>query len=116
MHDHRALKFCEAISSTCDENSTYRKNYNEKEGKRSFMTPLSERKGKRKKPLGRPPPLFSPLLSPAVNHPPHAKMKHTGEEDALVPEFATRWRARKDYNLSYCITMIERSMSLMNML
>jgi hypothetical protein len=38
-----------------------------------------------------------PLLSPAVNHPPHAKMKHTEEADALVPEFAARWRARKEH-------------------
>ena len=45
-----------------------------------------------KKPPGRPPP-----LSPAVNHPPHAKMKHTEEADALVPEFAARWRARKKH-------------------
>ena len=43
-----------------------------------------------KSPQGDPPP-----LSPAVNHPPHAKMKHTEEADALVPEFAARWRARK---------------------
>jgi hypothetical protein len=42
-------------------------------------------------------PLSSPLLSPAVNHPPHAKMKHTGEADALVTEFAARWRARKEH-------------------
>jgi len=50
-----------------------------------------------KKPPGRPPPSSPPLLSPAVNHPPHAKMKHTGEVDALVPEFAARWRARKEH-------------------
>jgi hypothetical protein len=42
-------------------------------------------------------PLSSPLLSPAVNHPPHAKMKHTGEADALVTEFAAGWRARKEH-------------------
>jgi hypothetical protein len=24
-------------------------------------------------------------------------MKHTGEADALVPEFAARWRARKEH-------------------
>ena len=47
-----------------------------------------------KKPQGRFPPL---LLSPDVIHPPHAKMKHTGEADALVPEFAARWRARKEH-------------------
>jgi hypothetical protein len=48
---------------------------------------------------GDPPPLFFPLLlSPAVSHPPHAKMKHTGEEaDALVPEFAARWHARREH-------------------
>jgi hypothetical protein len=45
-----------------------------------------------KSPQGDPPP-----LSPAVNHPPHAKMKHTGEADALVPEFAARWRARRKH-------------------
>jgi len=62
------------------------------------MTPLSEGNGNRKKPQGRPPPLFFPLLlSPAVSHPPHAKMKHTGEADALVPEFAARWHARREH-------------------
>jgi len=30
-----------------------------------------------------------------VNHPPHAKMKHTKEADALVTEFAARWHAEK---------------------
>jgi hypothetical protein len=44
-----------------------------------------------KSPQGDPP----PLLSPAVNHPPHAKMNHTEEANALVPEFAARWHARK---------------------
>ena len=44
-----------------------------------------------KSPQGDPPP-----LSPAVNHPPHAKMKHKGEADALVPEFAARWRANRE--------------------
>ena len=44
------------------------------------------------------PPFFFPLLlSPAVSHPPHAKMKHTGEADALVPEFAARWHARREH-------------------
>ena len=43
------------------------------------------------------PPLSPPLVSPAVNHPPHAKMKHTGEADALVTEFAARWRAGKEH-------------------
>ena len=38
-----------------------------------------------------------PLPSPAVNHPPHAKMKHTKEADALVTEFAARWRAGKEH-------------------
>jgi hypothetical protein len=61
------------------------------------MTPLSEGNGNRKKPQGRPPPPFPLLLSPAVSHPPHAKMKHTEEEDALVPEFAARWHARKEH-------------------
>jgi hypothetical protein len=29
-------------------------------------------------------------------------MKHTGEADALVPEFAARWRARREHlNKSY---------------
>jgi hypothetical protein len=104
VHDHRALltlKFCKAISSTCDENSTYhKKNYNAKNKKESFMTSLSEGNRNCIKPPGRPPPPFplsSPLLSPAVNHPPHAKMKHTGEADALVTEFAARWRARKEH-------------------
>jgi hypothetical protein len=47
---------------------------------------------------GDPPPfLFPLLLSPAVSHPPHAKMKHTGEADALVPEFAARWHARREH-------------------
>ncbi len=37
VHDHCALKFCKAISSTCDENSTYQtKNYNEKRRKSEF--------------------------------------------------------------------------------
>ena len=63
------------------------------------MTPLSEGNGNRKKPQGGPPPpfLFPLLLSPAVSHPPHAKMKHTGEADALVPEFAARWHARREH-------------------
>jgi hypothetical protein len=61
------------------------------------MTPLSEGKGNRKKPQGRPPPPSPLLLSPAVSHPPHAKMKHTGEADALVPEVAARWHARKEH-------------------
>jgi len=64
------------------------------------MTPLSEGNGNRKKPQGRPPP---PLLpSPDVIHPPHAEMKHTEEADALVPEFAARWRANREHlNKSY---------------
>ena len=66
------------------------------------MTPLSEGNGNHKKPQGRPPPFFPLLLSPAVSHPPHAKMKHTGEADALVPEFAARWRANREHlNKSY---------------
>jgi hypothetical protein len=52
----------------------------------------------KKAPRETPPPLlFPPLLSPAVNHPPHAKMKHIEEADALVTEFAARWRARKEH-------------------
>jgi hypothetical protein len=40
----------------------------------------------------------SPLLpSPDVIHPPHAEMKHTEEADALVPEFAARWRANREH-------------------
>ena len=42
-------------------------------------------------------PPLSPPPSPAVNHPPHAKMKHTKEADALVTEFAARWRAGKEH-------------------
>jgi hypothetical protein len=38
-----------------------------------------------------------PLLSPYVNHPPHAEMKHTEEADALVPELAARWRAKRTH-------------------
>ena len=46
-----------------------------------------------------PPPL---LLPPDVIHPPHAEMKHTEEADALVPEFAARWRANREHlNKSY---------------
>ncbi len=41
--------------------------------------------------------LFPSLRAPAVNHPPHAKMKHTKEADALVTEFAARWRAGKEH-------------------
>jgi hypothetical protein len=47
-----------------------------------------------KKPQGRPPPL---LLSPDVIHPPHAEMKHTEEADALVPELAARWCAKREH-------------------
>jgi hypothetical protein len=43
------------------------------------------------------PPPLPPPPSPAVNHPPHAKMKHTKEADALVTEFAARWRAGKEH-------------------
>ncbi len=45
-----------------------------------------------------PPPL---LLSPDVIHPPHAEMKHTEEADALVPEFAARWRANREHLNNY---------------
>ena len=37
------------------------------------------------------------LLSPDVIHPPHAEMKHTEGADALVPEFAARWRANREH-------------------
>ena len=47
-----------------------------------------------KSPKGDPPPL---LLPPDVIHPPHAEMKHTEEADALVPEFAARWRANREH-------------------
>ena len=39
-----------------------------------------------------------PLPSPAVNHPPHAKMKHTKEADALVTEFAARCQLFRTYS------------------
>jgi hypothetical protein len=61
------------------------------------MTILSEVKESHKKPQGTPPPLHPPSFPPAVNHPPHAKMKHTGEADALIPEFAARWRAKRKH-------------------
>ncbi len=32
-----------------------------------------------------------------VNHPPPAEMKYTGEAAALVPDSATRWRAREEH-------------------
>ncbi len=38
-----------------------------------------------------------PLPSPDVTHPPHAEMKHTEGADALVPEFAARWRAKREH-------------------
>jgi hypothetical protein len=53
--------------------------------------------GKCKKPQGRPPPPSPLLPSPDVIHPPHAEMKHTEEADALVPEFAARWRANREH-------------------
>jgi hypothetical protein len=88
------------------------KNYNAKNKKESFMTSLSEGNRNCIKPPGRPPPLpfplSSPLLSPAVNHPPHAKMKHTGEADALVTEFAARWRARKEHLSKIIFNKIRR--------
>ena len=53
---------------------------------------------KYKKPPGRPPLSPQPLLFPPdVIHPPHAEMKHTEEADALVPEFAARWRANREH-------------------
>ena len=74
------------------------KNYNVKRKKNAnFRTPLSERNNSWKSPQGDSPPLPPPPPSPAVNHPPHAKMKHTGEADALITEFAARWRARKEH-------------------
>ncbi len=59
------------------------------------MTPFSEVNKVARSPREIPP--SPPPLSPAVNHPPHAKMKHAGEADALVPEFAARWRARREH-------------------
>jgi len=32
-----------------------------------------------------------------VNHPPPAEMKYTGEAAVLVPDFAARWRARREH-------------------
>jgi hypothetical protein len=46
-----------------------------------------------------------------VNHPPHAKMKHTEEADALVPEFAARWRARKEHHNKLYSTKYEEKES-----
>jgi hypothetical protein len=43
VHDHGALKFCKAISSTYDENSTYQKIITQIEKNANFRTPLSER-------------------------------------------------------------------------
>jgi hypothetical protein len=99
VHDHSALKFCKAISSTYDVNSTYQKTYNAKRRKKRILIKHHSLKEipVEKAPRGTPPPLFSPPPSPAVNHPPHAKMKHTGEADALVTEFAARRRARKEH-------------------
>ncbi len=72
------------------------KNYNVKREKNAnFRTPLSERNNSWKSPRVIPP--SPPPPSPAVSHPPHAKMKHTGEADALVTEFAAGWRARKEH-------------------
>jgi hypothetical protein len=99
VHDHSALKLYKAISSTYDVNSTYQKNYNAKRRKKRILEHHLLKEITVEKPQGRPPPpsLPPPLLSPAVNHPPHAKMKHTGEADSLVPEFAARWHARKEH-------------------
>ena len=84
------------------------KNHNAKKRKASFMTLLSEVKESHKK---TPPPLYTPpSFPPAVNHPPHAKMKHTGEADALIPELAARWRAkRKHLNKLYSTTYEKRN-------
>jgi hypothetical protein len=44
VHDHGALKFCKAISSTMKIALTKKKNYNVKREKNAnFRTPLSER-------------------------------------------------------------------------
>ena len=54
------------------------------------------------------PPPLPPPPSPAVNHPPHAKMKHTKEADALVTEFAARWRAGKEHLSKLYSTQYEK--------
>jgi hypothetical protein len=60
------------------------------------MSVYEENRKMQKAPRETPPP--SPLLlSPDVIHPPHAEMKHTEEADALVPEFAARWRANREH-------------------
>jgi hypothetical protein len=98
VHDHCALftlKFCKAISSTYDENSTYReKKSAKKQFKNLIMSVYEENRKMQKAPRKTPPPL---LLPPDVIHPPHAEMKHTEEADALVPEFAARWRANREH-------------------
>ncbi len=97
MHDHCALltlKFCKAITSTYDENSTYHENVAQKSKLKSFMKSVYEENRKKQKAPRETPP---PLLSPYVNHPPHAEMKHTEEADALVPELAARWRAKREH-------------------
>jgi hypothetical protein len=43
VHDYSALKFCKAISSTYDENSTYQNIMTQQEEKKNFRTPLCEK-------------------------------------------------------------------------
>ena len=48
---------------------------------------------KKKSPQGEPP----PLPPQAVNHPPPAEMKYTEGAEALVPDSAARWRAKREH-------------------
>ncbi len=97
------LKFCKAISSTCDENSTYHKNYNEKKANtvqfiqtnqmKSYDVTLWWKQEMQITPRESPP---SPPPHDA-SHPPPAEMKYTWGAAVLVPDFATRWRARRKH-------------------
>jgi len=65
VHDHSALKFCKAISSTYDENSTYQKNYDAKRRKQRILEHHFLKKIKVEKAPRETPPLSPPLLSPS---------------------------------------------------
>ena len=79
-----------------------KKNYDAKRRKQQILEHHFLKKIKVEKAPRETPPPLPPSFPPAVNQPPHAKMKHTGEADAPVPEFAARWRARREHlNKSY---------------
>ncbi len=56
-----------------------------------FITSLFDVNNKRKSPQGDPPP------PQEASHTPPAEMKYTWGAAALVQDFATRWRARKEH-------------------